>query len=359
MLKRIAGGAGCLMILLSGLSMRTLAAQQKDAPGGKPAAVIDGTIISEEELNRAAATELQNLEMQKLQFEANYAHRKQQILEDTLKRMIEEKLLDDEAAKQGITRKDLLAKEVDPKVKEPTPEEIDQVYEANKANIKVPKEQVSARIIQYLKQQSYNKAKDEYVERLKSTRKVSIALEPLRLDVAVAGYPSRGPENAPVTIVEFSDFQCPYCKNFTATLDRLMREFPSDVRVVFRQLPLREIHPMAEKAAEASLCAQEQGKFWELHDLMFKDQAALKVEDLKAKAVQLQLDSGAFNTCLESGKYEKRINEDIREGARLGANGTPAVIINGRFFSGARPFEEVAAIIKEELQKKTSASAKP
>ncbi len=335
------------------------AAQDKSPAGSKPVAAVNGTAISEEELNKAAAADLEKLELQKVQFEANYTRSKHQILENTLKKLVEDKLLDAEAARQGISRKDLLAKEVDQKVKDPTPEEVNAFYESNKARIRAPKEQVSTQIQQYLKQQSYNQVREQFIEQLKKAFPVTLSLEPYRMSVSVAGEPVRGPENAPVTIVEFSDFQCPFCKNFDVTLGRVLQEFNPKVRLVYRQMPLNEIHPFAEKAAEASLCAQDQGKFWEMHDLMFKDQANLKVEDLKAKASGLGLDTAAFNACLDSGKYAEKVREDSRDGAAAGISGTPAFLINGRFFSGALPYEQVAAAIREELQKSGISQSKP
>jgi len=353
-------GVCLFMIFLAAWSpgFQQPAAQGKSSPGAKAVATVDGADISEEELNRAAAAELEKLELQKLQFEASNTQNRHQILENTLKRLVEERILDGEAARQGISRTDLLAREVDQKLKDPTPEEVNQFYETNKDRIRAPKEQVAGQIQQYIKQQNYKKVKEEFIERLKKDRKVTMSLEPLRLDIAVAGYPSRGPEQAAVTIVEFSDFQCPFCKNFSSTLDRVIKEYASDTRQVFRQFPLSEIHPMAEKAAEASLCAQEQGKFWQLRDLMFKDQANLKVEDLKAKAAGLGLDMPAFNSCLDSNKYAQRIRQDLRDGAAAGVSGTPAAFINGRYLSGARSYEDVDAIIKEELQKRGAGSAK-
>ena len=337
-----------------------LGAQEKSPSGSKTVvATIDGSVISEEELSRAAAADIEKLEVQKLQFEANLIRNRQQIREKTLDRLVDEKILDAEAVRRGVSRQDLLAKEVGDKVKDPTTEEVNLFYESNKDRIRTSLEQVTPQIRQYLKQQSYNRLKDEYLASLKKDRSIKLSLEPLRLDVPVVNHPSRGNEQAPVTIVEFSDFQCPYCRDFTSTLDRVMKEFPSDVRVVFRQLPLNDIHPMAQKAAEASLCAKAQNKFWELHDLMFKDQTNLNVENLKAKAPGLGLDAAAFNSCLDSGKYAQEVDRDIREGARLGADGTPSIFINGRFLSGSRPYDEIVSMIKEELQKKAAAPGKP
>ncbi len=351
--------AFAILLVAWTLCLKQSAAQGNQTGGTKAVATVSGVAISEDELNKAAAADLEKLDLQKIQFEANYTRSRHQILENTLKRLVEERLLDAEAARQGISRKDLLAREVDQKLKDPTPEEVNAFYESNKDRIRAPKEQVAAQIQQYLKQQNAARVREEFIERLKKDNPVTVALEPMRMEVSVAGEPSRGPDTAPVTIVEFSDFQCPFCRSFNTTLDRVLKDFGSDVRVVYRQFPLGEIHPLAEKAAEASLCAQDQGKFWEMHDVMFKDQANLKVEDLKAKASGLGLDSSAFNTCLDSSKYAQKVQKDSRDGAAVGASGTPSFLINGRFFSGALPYEQLAGLIREELQRKGAVSAKP
>ncbi len=351
----------CYTILLIFLAIggTALMAQQKSASGSKPLASVNGKPITEDDVNRAASDDLDKLELQKLQAEVNFTRNSYEIRQNALKRLVEEQVLDAEAAKQGISRTDLLAKEVDQKVKDPTPDEINAFYEANKARITTPKEQVLPQIQQYLKQQSLTKVKDALIERLKKEQNVAIYLEDLRYEVATAGFPVRGPEEAPVTIVEFSDFQCPFCRNFSTTLNRISRQFPNHVRVVYRQLPLTEIHPLAEKAAEASLCAQEQGRFWEFHDQIFRDQSPLSLDGIKSKAQAIGLDTAAFNSCLDSGRQEQKVKKDIRDGATLGVSGTPAIFINGRFLNGARPYEEVAAVVLEEIQKKNAGVAKP
>jgi protein-disulfide isomerase len=175
---------------------------------------------------------------------------------------------------------------------------------------------------------------------------------PARTEVATAGYPARGPATAPVTIVEFSDFECPFCSRLFPTLKAVENIYLDRVRIVYRQFPLRRIHPFAEKAAEASLCANEQGKFWEMHDSLFGDQEHLTIEALKARAVQLKLDTRAFNACLDSGKQVAAIDKDIADGAKAGVNGTPTMFINGRRLLGAQPFAEIQAVIEDELKKK-------
>jgi protein-disulfide isomerase len=180
----------------------------------------------------------------------------------------------------------------------------------------------------------------------------AIAQAPPRTEIATAGFPARGPATAPVTIVEFSDFECPFCGRLFPTLKAVENIYVDRIRIVYRQFPLRRIHPLAEKAAEASLCANEQGRFWEMHDSLFGDQEHLTVDALKARAVSLKLDTAAFNACLDSGREAAAIDKDIAEGTKAGVTGTPAMFINGRMLVGAQPFAAIQAIIEEELQRK-------
>src|ERR671935_178826 len=169
------------------------------------------------------------------------------------------------------------------------------------------------------------------------------------IDVETKG-PSRGPNNAPVTIVEFSDFQCPYCGREYPVIERLMKEYDGKVRLVFRHYPL-DFHPFAQKAAEAGACAQDQGKFWELHDKMFTNQNKLAVTDLKAYAKLLGMDAPKFDKCLDSGEKKALVDEDMKAGTAAGVNGTPAFFINGIFVNGAQPYERMKQAVDRELKK--------
>lgn len=168
--------------------------------------------------------------------------------------------------------------------------------------------------------------------------------------VSVDDDPFQGPEDAPVVVVEFSDFQCPFCqRHFEQTLPLLVEAYGDRVRYVFRDFPIEAIHPQAPKAAEAAQCASDQGQFWEYHDLLFLNQEALDLDDLKTYADYLGLDSGSFNQCLDSGKYTQEVADDISEGLSYGVNGTPTFFINGRTVLGAQPFSVFQEIIDAEL----------
>ncbi len=306
--------------------------------GTKAVARIGNTLISASDLETAAGPELIKLRMQR-----------QQILEGTLNRLITEKILDLEAADRGIPTADFLKQEVDAKITEPPLEEVNQVYEMNKARIKDPPEKVIPKIRESLINQQKQGLYAKLVEDLKVKYKVQTFLEPLRIPVETAGHPSRGPADAPVTIIVFSDFECPYCVSLNTTLTKVMAEDAGKVRIVFRHFPLDQIHPRAGKAAEASFCAEEQGKFWEMHDELFKDRSKLAVEDLKKKAEIIGLDAGRFDSCLSSGKYAARVKADSEAGRAAGVGSTPTMFINGRPLIGAQPYQEIVRVIDAEL----------
>jgi protein-disulfide isomerase len=177
-----------------------------------------------------------------------------------------------------------------------------------------------------------------------------MVLDAPRATIAVeSDDPALGAATAPVTIVEFSDFQCPFCQRVAPTLKKLRETYGDKVRIVWKDFPLTSIHPQAFKAAEAAQCAREQGKFWEYHDRLFANQQALQVEALKQYAAQLGLDAGKFDACVDSAKYAERVQAQMQVGTDLGVNSTPAVFVNGRLLSGAQPYETFAQVIDEEL----------
>jgi len=166
--------------------------------------------------------------------------------------------------------------------------------------------------------------------------------------VDIGDAPARGPESAPVTIVEFSDFQCPFCARVTPTLEQIKQEYGDRVRLIFKHNPLA-FHARAMGAHQASLAAGEQGKFWEMHDRLFADQQALDPESLKAHAEELGLDLAAFERAMSSPEVAAKIDADKAQARELGANGTPSFFINGRFLNGAQPYEVFRERIEAEL----------
>lgn len=213
-------------------------------------------------------------------------------------------------------------------------------------------EQIAPQIKQFLTQQRGQTVQEEFIKSLRGKYKTRILMDVARVEVAEAGSPSKGgPVGSPVTIIEFSDFQCPFCSRVNPSIDQAKATFGDKVRFVFRQFPLN-IHPQAPKAAEASLCANEQGKFWEMHDALFANQQKLSVPDLKATALTIGVDAAKFDACLDSGKMAEIVARDMADGQTAGVSGTPALFVNGRFINGAVPYEELAKVINDELSRK-------
>ena len=167
--------------------------------------------------------------------------------------------------------------------------------------------------------------------------------------MSVRGAPFKGGEKAAVTIVEFSDFHCPFCRRVIPTLAQIESRYGDKIKLVFRDFPIENLHPGATKAHEAARCANEQGKFWPYHDKLFVGPSSSSPEFLNGLAKDLGLDAGKFETCLSSGKYQAAIKEDIAEGNRVGVGGTPAFFINGRLITGAQPLEAFTRIIDDEF----------
>lgn len=159
----------------------------------------------------------------------------------------------------------------------------------------------------------------------------------------------RGDFNAPITLVEFSDFECPYCENHYPTLNKILSDYQGQVRLVYKHFPL-SFHPNSEKAAEASECADEQGKFWGYHDKLFDNQpSGLSTDKFKQWAKDLGLNSQQFDNCLDTGKYAQKVQADYQEGVTKGVNGTPATFVNGILVSGALPYEQFKSAIDQLL----------
>jgi protein-disulfide isomerase len=308
-----------------------------------------GISIAELEARTAAKTNAKQAEYEsharqlKLEFERD----RQSYKERQLNALIDERVLTLEAKSGKTTAEALIASHKSPAV---TEEQVRSFYDQQKTQINQPYEAVAPKIKEFLEKNARETVRRHYLDGLRTKYHVAVLLDPRREDVAAVG-PSRGPSNAPVTIVEFSDFECPYCGRLEPVMARVLAKYPTQVRLVYRNFPLKDLHPDAQKAAEAGMCAQQQGKFWEIHDLMFAEQASLNVNALKDKARRIGLDMTSFNDCLDSGKSSDAIATDVKAGDELGIQGTPANFINGRYLSGAVEESDLTAVIEDELRR--------
>jgi protein-disulfide isomerase len=260
-----------------------------------------------------------------------------------------EKLIDMEAKARGVATAALIDQEITSKIKTVTDADVSTWYDANKSRTQgASLDQVRGPIRNLLTQQRTAVAYQSFVEQLKLKTPVRIMLEPPRQKIATANSPAQGPASAPIELVEFSDFQCPFCYRAHPTVKQVLSTYGNKIRFVYRNYPLPN-HPNARPAAEAAQCANEQGQFWAYHDRLFADQTKLGDADLKASAAALGLDPGKFNACVDSHKYKDRIDADVQAGNEAGVNGTPAFFINGRMLSGAQPYDEFKRLIDEEL----------
>lgn len=262
-------------------------------------------------------------------------------------------LLAQAAASAHLTTAQYLKREIDGKVAQPTAAQIEQLYEQHKGQINQPLDKVKPLLVSYLRDHQTQQRREQVLARLRKNAALKIRLEPPRFEVAAGGYPWLGPRNAPVTIVEFSDFQCPFCERAERSLQAVRSKYAGKLRLVYRNFPL-PIHPNAQKAAEAGWCAAEQNKFWQFHDAMFADQSKLDVSDLKGLAARLGCDTKKFSHCLDQAKYAAAVKKDAAEGERLGVDGTPTFFINGRVLNGAQPPAAFEEVIDDELARATA-----
>ncbi len=261
-------------------------------------------------------------------------------------------LIDQEAKARGIDRMTLIEQEISSKVSAVSEPEVAAWYQANQSRVQgATLDQVRAPIRAMLTQDRMQAARRQYLDTLKSKTPVKVSLEAPRQKVAAADRPTRGPANAPIELIEFSDFQCPYCLRANPVVTQVLNAYGDKIKFTYRHYPLGN-HPDARPAAEAAQCANEQGKFWPYHDRLFATASRLSADDLKQDAAALGLDTAKFNACVDSHKYKADIDADVAAGDEAGVDGTPAFFINGRMISGAQPFEAFKRIIDEELASK-------
>jgi protein-disulfide isomerase len=330
-----------LIILSSALILAPWSMAQNTATSksNQALAVVGGQPITEDDLAPLVQGQLRPLREQEYQI-------KKKALED----LINQRVLEAEAKKKDLSTEKLLEQEVDSKVPEPTDAEVSAVYAVQNDQINRPFEEVKPQLRQNLKRARIQQTRQDYYVKLREQAKVSVLLGPPRMEVGFDPARVRGNPKARVMIVEFSDFQCPYCGQAVAILKNVLTKHQDSVALAFRDMPMTQIHPQALMAAEAARCAGEQGKFWEYHDLLFGDPNRLDHKGLMEKAKGLKLDEKQFDSCLTNEKYKPQIEQDSQEGMRAGVSGTPGFFINGIFLSGAQPEATFESTIQEQLR---------
>lgn len=273
---------------------------------------------------------------------------------NVLDQMVGDILIENAAKIAGLSTDKYLEQESAKRVQPPSEADVQRFFEENKERAPGRTlDQLKGPITEFLKSQRAQQARAQLVDELtKKGAAVKVTLDPPRTAVALESHdPARGPATAPITIIEFSDYQCPYCARVTPTLDRLRAAYPDKIRIIFKDFPLPN-HPLAPKASEAAHCASDQNKYWEMHDRMFANQQQLDVPTLKQHAGELKLDQAKFDQCLDSGKFAGMIKADMEQGAKLGISSTPTLYVNGRPVIGAQPYEYFVNVIEEELARK-------
>lgn len=286
------------------------------------------------------------------QMENGYLQQRHRLVDETLTEILRDRVLRTEAEKRGMSVSELLEDGAGAGL-DVTEVEIAAWYDANQSRMSGRTlDQVRDQIADHLRTTGREQAAKDFEASLNAEYGVVTHLQPFRVVLDNQGAPALGASGATVTLVEFSDFECPFCSSFFPTLKRIEKEYGDRIQVVYRQFPIPSLHPSAFKAAEASLCAYEQGEFWEFHDVLFQEQSRLAVRDLKEKAGRIGLNQDDFDTCLDTGRYVEQVQNDVSAGKTAGVTGTPALFVNGiPIPGGAVPFEKVAEVLDSELDR--------
>ena len=328
---------GCF--LAAALVSTALAADESPKSDDAVAKVNGRTITRAQLYDQGAATLLQQ------RYDFYHAER------DTLGRVIDDELLAAEARRRGITPEQLVDQEINKKVQDPNEAELRVFYEGAQTDQSF--ESLRPQLLARVRQTRAKNAREVLLSTLRQQAKIQILLAPPFSEVAVSDSQARGPKNAPVSLVEFADFECPFCRQMQPAIEKLLKDYNGRVALYFKDFPL-SIHPHAEKASEAARCAGQQGAFWPYHDLLFREDAALEVSNLKQYARMLRLDAAKFDACLDSGAQGPAIQNDVTQGQHLGIAGTPGFFINGHFLSGVVSYETLREVVDQQVSSPTA-----
>jgi protein-disulfide isomerase len=270
-----------------------------------------------------------------------------------LDEIIDNYLVERAARMAGLKPDEYIGRQIRSSIPRVTDQEAEKFYGEHKAQIDAQTggrsfSQIEPRLIAALQHQRDQSGQEQLIRELRAQNHVSVLLEAPHVSVASAGHPSNGTASAPVTIIEFSDFQCPFCRAAESTLKQVRQKYGDQVRLVYMDFPLG-FHPHAMDAARAARCAADQDKFWQFHDALFLDQKKLDPDNLRQTAAKIGLDRDKFNACFTSAQHDAGIRKDMAEGKSLGVTGTPTFFINGRELAGAQPPPKFDEVIDDEL----------
>ena len=300
-------------------------------------AEVGGIKITAADLDKAESSKL-------LQARYDYYQAQSKALND----LIDKTLLEQAAKSAGLTVEQLLEREVKSKVKDPSEEQLKVFYEGLESD--QPYEAMRPKIIDRIRQIRTDRARAAFMASLREGQNITISLAPPSADVNLVAANTVGSKDAPVVLVEFADYECPYCQKVAGDLLKLQKDFAGKISFTYKDFPL-PMHAHAEKAAEAARCAGEQGMFWQYHDELFRTKE-IAPEQLKTHAVDLKLDTEKFSQCVDSGAEAAAVQKDRTEGNKLGLSGTPSFFVNGHFYSGALDYAALHQIIEQQLAEK-------
>jgi protein-disulfide isomerase len=333
-----------LLAAVAPVLLSPFTAAQDKGPTQAPAtlAIIDSQPITEDQLPASDQSQLTKMMQQVYSVKMRALHA-----------VVDQKLIEAEAKRKNVAPDELFRTEVVAKVADPTEEEIKAYYESRPEMKSQPYDSVKDKIRDGMKGVEISKVRTIYVQTLMQQAindgELTLLIAPPSIEVSADPSRLRGDPKAPVTIIEFSDFSCPFCRKAESILTEVLAKYPGQVKLGYRDFPLETLHPQAELAAEASRCAADQGKYWEYHDLLFARPDKQTSDVLLDDAHTLKLDDQKFAACLSSGGSKARVDQDIQMGGRAGVVATPGFFINGTFVNGAQPAVAFEKIIDQKL----------
>jgi len=333
------------------LGLALACAGESGSGGAAPSAASDSPAVArvgDQEITRAELDDWIRDQLFQQHVASKGASERYEIRRRALDQLIDRRVLVSDAAERNLSEDEALRQAAE-QLGPVTDEEVEAFFEEHRARFRSANATLENRgpqIRAFLERERQQKA----LELIRSEADVEVLMDAPRVEVAAEG-PSMGPEDAPVTIVEFSDFQCPYCSRAEPVIRQVLDRYPERVRLVYRHMPLDSIHPRARPAAVAAVCAERQGRFWDYHAKLFENQKQLSDEDLRRYAEELDLDVAAFEECLGSDDARQQVAADLRAGRDAGVSGTPAFFVNGIMLSGAKPVGAFVEVIEQELER--------